>query len=174
MTGFFWGFLLVFLDFSLNLNGHEIGLFPDFLGFLIIFRAARRMGTRSSFFPQLARIGRMMLVFSAGLYLLDALGITQNLGTLGHFLSLFCTAAGLWAALLLTRAVQELQVLHSCDLNADALRSAWNVMAVCQMVSYLFLMNVLLSTVFSLIAFGASIYYLTRFSCCSRLWSDRV
>ena len=58
--------------------------------------------------------------------------------------------------------------------SADALRSAWGVLAVCQMASYLFLMNVLLSTLFSLVSLGASLYYLYRFSCCSQAWQDRA
>lgn len=170
MTGFFWGFLLVFLDFSLNVSGHEIGLLPDFLGFLLLFRSALPMTGRSLCFSQLARLSRSMILFSAGLYLLDLLGITASLIILGPVLSLCCSIGGLFAALHFTRAIFDLQSMHNMDLSAQALRNAWNALALCQMVSCLSLMNIPFNTVCSLLGFGAGIYYLYRLSQSCRAW----
>lgn len=174
MSGFFWGFLLVFLDFSLNLHGHEIGLLPDFVGFLLIFRSANRMSGYSVRFSQLTRLSRAMLAFSAFLYVLDLLGSSAKLGMLGHVLALGCSVGGLFAAFLFTQALFDLQALRSIELHARALHSAWSLLAVCQMVSYLFLMHVLLSTVLALACFGAGIYYLYRLSRCCRAYADAV
>ena len=170
MTGFFWGFLLVFLDFSLNISGHEIGIFPDFLGFLLLFRSSLSMMDRSLSFSQLARLSRSMLLFSAGVYVLDLLGVNANLGILGHILGLCCSIGGLFAALHFTRAIFDLQNMHNIDLSAQALRNAWNALAVCQMVSCLSLMNILFNTVCALLLLGAGIYYLYRLSFSCRAW----
>ena len=118
MTGFFWGFLLIFLDFSLNISGHEIGIFPDFLGFILLFRSALPMMGRSLSFSQLARLSRSMLIYSAGVYAMDLLGVNANLGILGHILSLCCSIGGLFAALHFTRAIFDLQNMHNIDLSA--------------------------------------------------------
>lgn len=168
MQQLFWGMLFVFLDFSLTVHGHEIGLLPDFLGYALLLSGARRMRSSASGFLRLVSVSRSMLVFSASLYLLDLSGISQSLGAFGQFLSLFCTAAGLWAAFLLARAMMELQTLRGLPLHAEALSSAWATLALSQMISYLFLMNTRLSTLFSLICLGASLFYLYRFFCCLR------
>jgi len=111
-----------------------------------------------------------MLVFSAALYALDLLGLSANLGMLGHFLSLGCSVGGLLAALHFSRAMLELQAQRTEELHAQALHTAWSLLAVCQMVSYLFLMNVLLSSVLALLCLGAGIYYLYCLSRCCRAW----
>lgn len=162
MNGFFWGFLLIFLDFSLNLSGHEIGLLPDFIGFFLIFRRAISMTGLSLRFSQLARLSRAMTAFSAFLYCWDLIGFRAAPAILAHMLSLGCSIGGLFAAYLFTQALFDLQALRGMDLRVQSLQSAWNVLAVCQMVSYLFLMNVLLSTVGALVCFGVGIYYLYR------------
>lgn len=33
MSGIFWGFFFVFLNFNLNFNGHALNLLPTFVGY---------------------------------------------------------------------------------------------------------------------------------------------
>ena len=40
MKKVFWGFLLIFVNFNLTLNGHILNLFPTFAGYILLYQAA--------------------------------------------------------------------------------------------------------------------------------------
>ena len=39
MKKVFWGFLLIFVNFNLTLNGHILNLFPTFAGYILLYQA---------------------------------------------------------------------------------------------------------------------------------------
>ena len=39
----FWGFVFIFLDFSITFNGVEFDLLPDAVGYLLVFLGALQM-----------------------------------------------------------------------------------------------------------------------------------
>ena len=44
------GFILIFLDFNLNLGGSKIGFMPDFLGYIIVIKGLEEMVGESTLF----------------------------------------------------------------------------------------------------------------------------
>lgn len=53
MSGIFWGFFFVFLNFNLNLNGHTINLLPTFVGYWMLARSMDALSGESGLFGAL-------------------------------------------------------------------------------------------------------------------------
>jgi len=50
MSAFFWGFLLVILDFDITFKTKAIGFLPDFLGYFFLLQGAKAFENTSERF----------------------------------------------------------------------------------------------------------------------------
>ena len=70
----FWGFLLVFLDFSLTFNGVGFDLLPDSVGYLLIFLGAGRMREESNAFSRMRTIALVLAIVNFAALIINPFG----------------------------------------------------------------------------------------------------
>ena len=129
MSGIFWGFFFVFLNFNLNLNGHTINLLPAFVGYWMLARSMDALSGESGLFGALRPFAIGMAVYSAILWVGDALAITSS-GPVSMLLGLLSTLVSLYIAWGVSRAVEDMERTHGADLGAVGVRGAWIALAV--------------------------------------------
>ena len=160
MRSIFIGFLLIFLDFNFNIGESTIGLIPDFIGYILLVQGLREMEPESARFPQARPFAVGTGIYSAITYALDLFGVTNQLGGLGIALGFLYTIVSLCLAWLVVKGVQEAEQRRRTDLNGHSLWTAWLLMAVFQLISYVFLFIPVLVLVGILASFVISIVFL--------------
>ena len=68
MRNIFSGFILIFLDFNLNLGNSTIGLIPDFIGYFVMIGGLDQMVGESTIFTKVRPFVVGMAVYTGILY----------------------------------------------------------------------------------------------------------
>jgi hypothetical protein len=76
--------MLIFLDFNLNLGNSQIGLIPDFAGYIVMINGLREMADESPLFMKVKPYATGMAVYTAAVYAMDLFGISSSLGALSY------------------------------------------------------------------------------------------
>jgi uncharacterized protein involved in cysteine biosynthesis len=164
MKNIWIGLLLIFLDFSLNLNNVHIGLIPDFIGYLVMLGGLAELTEESPLFDKVRPFAVGMAVYTGILYALDLFGVSASLGYLSALLGIISTAVSLYITYDIVMGVREMEETYHADLNGDRLYSAWKLQAIFSLVSFFSLLLPLLALVFILAAFCAAVYFLVMFN----------
>ena len=164
MQKLFLGLVFIFLNFSISFGSCKIGLIPDFVGYALLARGLHELQDFSPRFAHARPMASGMAVFSAALYALDLLG--SGYGVPAQLLGIVAVLLSLYVSYQVVCGVGDLQAGLGADLGADALRGDWVLLAVLQLLGYLFLISALLGTVVSLATLGASILFLVSFWRC--------
>ena len=77
MRNIFIGFILIFLDFNLTINNSQIGLIPDFIGYIIMINGLTEMADDSRLFLKSKPYAAGMAVYTGILYFADMFGISS-------------------------------------------------------------------------------------------------
>ena len=170
MRNLFIGFLLIFLDFNLNLNSITIGLIPDFIGYIFMIKGLDELSGEAGSFARIRPFAVGMGIYSAVLYALDLFGISVQLGIIGVLMGVAGLVISLYIAYVIIKGVQELEALHSASLESEKLRSTWTVMAVGQAAAYLTIFLPVLAIICILVCFVAAIVFLVAFNTSKKLY----
>ena len=126
MSNIFTGLLFVFLDFDLTFNNIKIGLIPDFIGYFFMIKGITEMSDKSHRFEKIMIYVKVMLGYSALIYLLDifALGLFEN-NYLGIILGLLSTIVSLYISYNIIFGLKDIESKTNYDLNANNLYKLW-------------------------------------------------
>ncbi len=172
MDHIFIGFLLIFLDFNINLGNSTVGLIPDFIGYIFLVRGLNSLHGESPLFAKAHPAAVGMGIYSALLYAGDLLGITAALGWLGIGLGLISTIISLYISYLIVMGIREMENNHSAKLNGENLQFTWKIMAIVQIATYITLLVPLLSLVFILASFILGIVFLVSVNTSKNLYRN--
>lgn len=162
MKSIFIGYLLIFLDFNFNLNGHVIGILPDFIGFILIAKGLQELSRESERFPKVRPWAIGMAVYTAVLYVLDLVGFNVDIQWLMLILSLIATSITLYISYSVILGVKDIEANRNADLNSEKLRTTYIPMAVLQVVSHLGIFIPYLAIVCSIISVILVIVFLVQ------------
>lgn len=137
MKKLFWGLFFVFLNFNLSVNRHTLNLLPPFVGYYLLYQGAKELDGESSLFQSVRPFAVGMGVYTAVLWLGNLLGISGSSGMIGALLGLLAVLVGLYICWVLIRAIRDMEERRNADLNSDAMRRAWIVLAVSQAACWL-------------------------------------
>ena len=140
MNNIFIGFLLVFLNFNLNLGNSTIGLFPDFIGYIVMINGLAEMAEESQLFLKVKPYAAGMAVYTGILYFIDFLGVSPSLGAFSYILAIVSTIISLYISYCVIMGVKETEEKHNTELNGDSLKSTWNILAVFHIAVYITLL----------------------------------
>ncbi len=171
MNSLFVGLLFLFLNFSLKMGTIQIGLLPDFLGYLLLLHGLRRMAGEGARFAHLPPLVLRFAIYTALVYLLELGGLSARLGVLDRLLQVACTVMRLYVSYELMQGMADLERRDGCDYAASGLRLAWTALAVSNMLNYLLLFNSVLGTLCALFALAAGIAYLIAFYHCRQRYA---
>lgn len=127
MKWLFFGFLLIFLDFNLTLNGHMLNLLPDFAGYYLILRGLQELTPYSGAFAKACPAAKVMLVYGV-IYWTAQLIALPLWGA--AFLSLLFALVELYGFYWIINGILDLERQHAADLCGHRLWRLWCVLAV--------------------------------------------
>ncbi len=168
------GFILIFLDFNLNLGNSQIGLIPDFAGYIVMISGLVQMAEESSLFMKIKPYASGMAVYTGVLYLLDLVGISVSLGILSYILALTSTAVSLYISYNIVMGVIDIEKKYSRTLNGDSLKTTWTVLAVFNVLSFVSLLIPLVAIVCMIVTLIVTICFLIAFNNSKNMYYNAV
>ena len=164
MKNIFIGFLLIFIDFNLNLGNSQIGLIPDFVGYIVMINGLDEMADESRMFMEVKPYATGMAVYTSILYFIDLIGISASLGFLSYILAIASTIISLYISYNIVSGVKEMEEKYNIFLNGDSLRSIWTLHAVFNVVTYICLLIPIVAIVCIIVSFIIAISFLVAFN----------
>ena len=174
MKNIFTGFLLVFLDFDLNLGSSKIGLLPDFIGYISMIIGLSELAQDSVRFTKAKTYAFGMAFYTGILYIFDFVGITPSFGVFSYLFSVLATVVSLYISYNIVMGVFDIEKKHGISLDGERLRAAWMLNAVFSVLTYLLYWAGPLG-IFSVIAyFIVAVYFLVVFNRSKNLYYTSV
>ncbi|MGB4660769.1 MAG: hypothetical protein WBI07_16480 [Mobilitalea sp.] len=164
MKNIFIGFILIFLDFSLNLGNSKIGLIPDFIGYIIMIKGLEEMAEESNFFIKIKPFVAGMAIYSGILYFMDLIGASVSLGTLTYLLAFMSIVVSLYISYHIVMGVIEMEGTYQTFLNGNSLKSTWQLLAIFNVLSLVSLLIPVAAIFFILASFVVAVCFLVAFS----------
>lgn len=157
--------VLLILDFHVTIHSSQIGLIPDFLGYIFILNGLSEMAVFSDRFSKISPYVKGLVVFSIILYVMDLFGISVTLGvTVSFVLELLSSILVLFISYHIIMGIKDVETTKMQNLNGRQLYSAWKLLATLYLVMYLFLfISPILVVICAVIGFFVSIYCLVKF-----------
>ena len=174
MRNIFIGFILIFLDFSLNLGNSKIGLIPDFVGYIVMINGLEEMAGESSLFMKIKPYATGMAVYTGILYLLDLFGVSVSLGVLTYVLAITSTVIALYISYNIVMGVIDMEGKYITLLNGDSLKSTWTFLAVFNALTFVSLLIPPVAIFCIILSFIVAICFLVAFNNSKNLYYDIV
>ena len=163
MRNIFIGFLFVFLDFNLTLGTSQIGLIPDFVGYILVFQGLAELENMSLRFTKARPFSLGMAVYTGLLYVLAVLGIGTN-DILSFVLGLISTLISLYISYNIVMGIKEIEASSGRFLNAQGLYSSWTLLAILSLIVYLLFIIPILNVLCIVAGLITGIVFLVSFN----------
>ena len=160
MTLLFWGFFFLFLNFNFNFNGATLGLLPEWIGFLLLYRGCGQLLGESELFRKPRPFCVGLGIYTGILWLMGLLGISTDLGILSWILGLVAVCLNLYISMLIVDAITNMEMRRNHDLSAAHLRKVWKVLAVCTVAATLLMIVPALALLCAVVACITGIVFL--------------
>lgn len=164
MKNIFIGFILIFLDFDLNLGSSKIGLIPDFAGYIIMISGLEEMARESALFIKVKPYVTGMAVYTGVLYLLDLVGISTSLGILSYVLALTSIAVSLYISYNIVMGVIDIEGKYNTFLNGSRLKSTWKLLAITNVLIFILFLIPIVAVICIILSFIVTICFLVDFN----------
>lgn len=133
MKKLFWGFLLIYLNFNLTLNGHAVEILPDFAGYILLVKGIDELKESSRLFSGARPFAIVMAVYTAVLWVGKLLNVSAG-GWIGEMLSLAAGVMALYISWLLIQGVLEMEKNEGRNWQGNILYSRWKLLLILQIV----------------------------------------
>ncbi|MDI9508984.1 MAG: hypothetical protein QM217_04120 [Bacillota bacterium] len=137
MNCIFLGFLILFINFELNLDGSTVGLIPDLLGYMIMIRGLNEMAEESFIFVKIKPYAIGMAIYSGVLYIIDLFGFSTRYPISSFVFSIIATAISMYISYSIIMGIQYTEKKYSANLNVQRLKSTWTVLALMHIITYM-------------------------------------
>lgn len=164
MTRIFTGFLFIFLDFTLNLGQVRLELIPDFIGYIIMLNGLRGMSSESRAFIKARPFAVFMAFYTGIVWLFDLLGSAVSYGPLSFILGIVSIIISFYISGKIVAGVMEMEQHYCADFNGKSLNTAFIVLVITGILSYLLLLVPALAVICLLVSFVAAICFLVAFN----------
>ena len=139
MLYFFFGFLLVFLDYPIALAyGGALNLIPDFLGYGLLLLAGRRLVEENAHFRRLTIGARIALFLSLAEFALNLLPL--SLPTPVTLLAdIAVTLASLYISFEFAEGAKAYEHRRYKKMDAEKISAAWLILCMASILQYIML-----------------------------------
>lgn len=127
MKKLFWGIFFIYLNFNLDLSGHQLNLLPDFVGYILLILGMQDLAGESAFFKKAKPFAIGMTVYSALVWVGALLGFAME-GVMFELLSLAALLVSLYISWLLICGILEMEAQQEADWGGKTLRSRWKLL----------------------------------------------
>lgn len=170
MDRLFAGVFFLLFDFNLTLNGHSIGLLPDFVGYLLLFALSDRLLEQSPALKKCRRISAWFGAYSLFSYLLTLL-VAQPDPLLRYGIGLVEMVFRLYFLYQLVQGLQQLEIARSITLYTASLQKRWALVTAFQVFSLMLIYSLLISALCSVISFVGGILFVYTLNTARLQWN---
>ncbi|MBR4799453.1 MAG: hypothetical protein IK047_04235 [Clostridia bacterium] len=133
------GYALVFVDISVSFGVHVIDFAPDFIGYILLIAGFSQLMSESGRLKKLCGFATFMVLYSAAVFLLDALGLTvAGMGAVKGFIDVAAFFVPLYLVFVFIYAVRDIEIDRHAALGHKALLKAFTPLAVTQALAFVF------------------------------------
>ncbi|MBR5746098.1 MAG: hypothetical protein IKX92_02435 [Clostridia bacterium] len=133
------GYALVFVDISVSFGVHVIDFAPDFIGYILLIAGFSQLMSESGRLKKLRGFATFMVLYSAAVFLLDALGLTVvGMGAVKGFIDVAAFFVPLYLVFVFIYAVRDIEIERHAALGHKALLKAFTPLAVTQSLAFVF------------------------------------
>ena len=136
MFAFFFGFIFLFLDYSVTLGGRTVQLIPAFVGYFLITVGAAHMTKKHPGFRKVRNLSAVLVFWSAVVFLLDIFPPSEHAQYILFAVGLLSTVFALYLTHLFTVAIHKTEGQEGRALNGDKLSSGWALLTMTSVLSY--------------------------------------
>jgi hypothetical protein len=173
MRNIFIGLLFVFLDFNLTFGASQIGLIPDFVGYILMIQGLAELQNLSPRFIKARPFALGMAVYTGILYMMDVFGIGTG-SILSFILGLISTLISLYISYNIVMGIKDIEAMDGRDLNAQGLYSVWTVLAILSLIIYVLLIVPILNFLCMIAGLIAGIVFLVSFNRTKNLYYGMI
>ena len=174
MNKLFWGFFLIYFNFSLTANGSTLQILPAWLGYLMLYLACSELQGESELFQKPRPFCVGFAVYTGILWLLSLLNISANLGIVSWILGLLSVCLSLYVGKLIIDALANVEIRRNYDLCIAHLRNVWTLMAICSAASHLLVIVPALALGCATAAGFAVIFFLIALHGTRKAWQNML
>lgn len=127
MHKLFIGLIFIMLDFYMNAGDATIGVLPDFVGYLFLYKGLQELADESARFPKLINWTLGMAIFSGVLYIMDLLALPVQLAFVGWLLNIAAQGVFFWILFQIICGIREMELYKSVELKSHRMKSLWQV-----------------------------------------------
>ncbi len=125
MNNVFIGFIFIMFDFTLNLGNSSISLIPSFIGYWFLAKGLKELEGESAKCGNMIPWSTGMMIFTAITWVLDAIGISGQLGFIGTIVGIVGTVLSIYISYQVVMGIKEVEDYHRVDIMADKVKSSW-------------------------------------------------
>lgn len=165
MQNIFYGMLLSFLNFDLNIGDCKIGLIPDCLGYILMIKGINELMIEGSHFKKIKPYIELMVVYTSFLYIADLLNIRNQINEiLTITVGIIFTIISLYIVYSIIKGITDIEHKYKCNLKSGILYSLWKARVVFVILGYVATLTSVGVVIIIIIGFIINIYFLVEFN----------
>lgn len=164
MKKIFWGLLFIFFNYSINISNMNLGLIPDFIGYLLMLSGTKELISESEYFSKIRPVLIGMTILSLIFYVFDLFGMGMTNSGLVLLINIIAVAGSLYSSYMITCGVVDMEKSQHLELAADKLMYKWKVKAMFLILGYLVIFIPIASLICMLVSLIFGIIYLFDFN----------
>lgn len=165
MKKIFWGLIFIFFNYSINISNMNLGLIPDFIGYLLMLSGIKELISESEYFSKVRPVLMGMTILSLIFYVFDLLGMgVTTSAVLVILINIIAVVGSLYSSYMITCGVVDMEKNQHLELAADKLMYKWKVKAMFLILGYLVIFIPIASLICMLVSLIFSIIYLFDFN----------
>ncbi len=166
------GFVFVFLDFDITHNISKIGLLPDFIGYIFLYKGLQELAKDSPLFKKMKPYTIGMAIYTGILYFCDLKGFTLYLGGYSLILRVISFIFSLYISYKIIMGIIKIEEVNESDLNGDTLKRIWIQRTIFAVLTIMFVFIFKVYIILNVLTAALSIYFLFEFKKAKRLYDD--
>lgn len=164
MQNIFYGILLSFLNFNFNIGDSKIGLIPDFLGYILMFKGVEELAMESDDFTKVKLHIKLMVGYTLFLYIMDLLGISGQINEIFNImLGIIFSIVALYITYNIVMGIADIEERYNYNLKSEKLYSLWKARVIFTVLAYITTFVPGLALIIIIIGFIVNVYFIVEF-----------
>lgn len=163
MKKIFFAYIFMLISFDFNIDIYTIGVFPDFVGSILLLLGLREMATESKNFKKIKPVALSMAIYSTILYALDLAGVFSSFILIPYFLGVVYTGINVYMMFCVIKGIEDIENKNPrkvIELGSDKLMFTWRIVAFIETFYALSIVSTEAYMVMAIMSIGMSVVFI--------------
>lgn len=125
MKKLFIGLILILFDFNFTIGNCIIGITPDFIGFLLIYKGFKEISPYTLIYEQTEKYSIIMIIFACVMYFGDLIGLVYICDILVFFMRIIYSIGKLFITYRMVQGIIDIERKNNAQLGGKSLNLLW-------------------------------------------------